>query len=115
MSNIAETEPQSEYAAFVCGYKSKLAYLTRTIPDVSELLLPLEHTIQQKFIPAITGGQICSDNERALLSLPARHGGLNISVFHETAKFEYENSRIMTRQLTNLIINQDPIYTANLS
>ena len=31
-----------------------------TIPDISELPIPLEHTIRQKFIPAITGGQICS-------------------------------------------------------
>ena len=40
---------------------------------------------------------------------------MNILFFHETAKFEYENSRKITKQLTNLIINQDPIYTVNSS
>ena len=70
MSKIAETEAQSAYAAFVSGFKSKLTYFIRPIPDISELLLPLEHTIRQKFIPAIPGGQICSDNEGILLSLP---------------------------------------------
>ena len=70
LSKIAETETQSAYAAFVSGFKSKLTYFIRPIPDISELLLPLEHTIRQKFIPAIPGGQICSDNEGILLSLP---------------------------------------------
>ena len=115
LPKIAETEPKSVYAAFVSGFRSKLTYFIHTIPDISELLLPLEHTIGQKLIPAITGGQICFDNERILLSLPTRYGGLNISLFHETAKFEYQNSRIIAKQLTNLIINQDSIYTVNSS
>ena len=40
---------------------------------------------------------------------------MNIPFFHETAKSEYEHSRIISRQLTNLIINQDLIYTVNSS
>ena len=40
---------------------------------------------------------------------------MNIPFFHETANFEYKNSRIITRQLTKLIINQDQIYTVNSS
>ena len=96
LSKIAETKPQSAYAAFVSDFKSKLTYFICTIPDVSELLLPLEHTILQKLIPAITDRQICSDNKRVLLSLPTRYGGLNIPFFYKGAKFEYENSRIIT-------------------
>ena len=41
LSKIAETETQSAYAAFVSGFKSKLTYFIRTIPDISELLLLL--------------------------------------------------------------------------
>ena len=102
LSKIAETEPQSAYAAFVSGFKSKLTYFIRTIPDISELILPLEHKIRQKLIQAITGGQICSDNKRMLLSLHAQYRGLNIQFFHEIAKFGYKNSRIIIKQLTNL-------------
>ena len=40
---------------------------------------------------------------------------MNIPFFHETATFEYKNPRIITKQLTNLIINQDRIYTVNSS
>ena len=54
-----------------------------------------------------------------LLSFPTRYGGLNIPFCHKTAKFEYGNSRITTKQLTNFkqypikIINQDPVYAVN--
>ena len=91
------------------GFKSKLTYFICAIPDISELLLPLEHTIRQKFIPAIKAGHICSDNERVLLSLSTRYGELNIPFSHGAAKFEYENSRIITKELTNLFFNQNPI------
>ena len=50
-----------------------------------------------------------------LLSLPTRYGGLNIPFFHETVNSEDKNSRIITKQLTNVIINQDQIHTANSS
>ena len=32
-----------------------------------------------------------------------------------TAKFKDENSRMIIRQLTNLIVNQSPIYSVNSS
>ena len=57
LSKIAETEPQTAYAAFVSSFKSNLTYFIRTIPDIGELRLPLEYTTQE-----ITGGQICSNN-----------------------------------------------------
>ena len=40
---------------------------------------------------------------------------MNIPFFHEAANFEYKNSRVITKQLTKLIINQDQIYTVNSS
>ena len=43
LSKIAETKPQSAYAAFVRGFKIKLTYFIPTIPDI---LLSLEHTIR---------------------------------------------------------------------
>ena len=36
LSKIAEAEPQLAYAAFASGFKSKLTYFIRTIPDISE-------------------------------------------------------------------------------
>ena len=65
----------------------------RTMPSLGELLKPLEDLIRFNFIPAITDGHLCSDNNPILLSLPLRFGGLAIPLFHNDAKYEYENSK----------------------
>ena len=59
LSTIAEKQMQATYLAFVSGFKCKLNYFLRTIPNK----LPLERTIKNKFIPAVTGCHVCSDKE----------------------------------------------------
>ena len=103
LSTVAESEPQAAYSAFVSGFKNKLSYFMRTIPDFSNLLIPIEDTIRNRFIPAITGGRIFSKEERKLLSLPTRYGGLAISIFHEQAEVKHKNSRRITAELTSLV------------
>ena len=113
LSVIAESEPQSAYSAFVGGFKGKLTYFMGTIPSLGELLKPLEDVIRFNFIPAITGGHLCSDNDCILLSLPVRVGGLAIPLFHNDLKYEYENSRKLTSSLTQSIKSQYQIYSVN--
>ena len=93
LSQIAQSEPQAAYSAFVARFKGKSTYYLRTVPDIKEHLDLLEETIHHQFIPAITGDKQCSNDERVLLSLPARYGGLGISIFHSIAAFEHKNSR----------------------
>ena len=71
----------------------------------------MEETLHNRFIPAITGGHICNDTERKLLSLPTHFGGLAFSIFSEQAAVEYSNSRKLTAQLAPLIKNQIKQYT----
>ena len=77
LSEIAKSEPHAAYTAFTFGMKHKWTYTQRTIPDISELLIPLENTIRNSFIPALINRQ-CTDHERDLLTLPPRMGGLGI-------------------------------------
>ena len=63
-----------------------------TSHHICHLLLPLERSIWNKLISAVTGCYICNDKERVLISLPTRHSGLVIPVFHETAEIEFMNS-----------------------
>ena len=111
LSQTAQSEPQAAYSAFVAEFKGKLTYYLRTIPDIKEHLDLLEETIRHQFIPAITGGKQCSNDERVLLSLPERYGGLGIPIFHSIAAFEYENSRKTTSTLRNLIKDQNTQYS----
>ena len=77
------------------------------------LLKTLEDVIRFNFIPAITGGHVCSDNDRILLTLPVTFDGLAIPLFHNDAKYEYENSRELTLSLTQVIKDQYKFYSVN--
>lgn len=105
LAKIATTQPQAAYACFMQGYQHKLTYFLRTIPGMEFHLVPLEEVIRHNFIPAITGGHVVNDNERTLLSLPPRLGGLGIPIFTESAPVEYDNSCNMTLDLKNLILD----------
>ena len=63
-----------------------------------------------EFIPSITGGHVCSDDERKLLSLPTRYRGLALPLFHEISSSEYENSKKLTTSLPQLINDQTKVY-----
>ena len=77
------------------------------------MLIPIEDTIRDRFIPAITGDRICSEEERKLLSLPSRYGGLTIPIFQEPTEVKYNNSRRMTTELASLITAQEMEYTVD--
>ena len=80
---------------------------------MGDLLKLLEVVICFNFVLTITGRHLCSDNNRILLSLPVRFGGLAIPLFHNDAKYEYGNSRKLTSPLTQLIKDQYQIYSVN--
>ena len=54
LSTIVETQPEAVYLAFASGFKSKPNYFLKTVPNIRHLLLPLEKTIKNRFIPAVT-------------------------------------------------------------
>ena len=58
-----------------------------------------------EFIPAITVGVTITENERKLLSLAPRLGGLGISIFEE-GEIEYQNSIMISEHLCNRITDQ---------
>ena len=113
LSTVAESQFQAAYSAFVNGFKNKLSFFIRTIPDISNTSMPIECTIWNRFIPAIKGGRICNEEEQRLLSLPTRYGGLAIPFFYEQAEVEYNNSRRITAELTSVITVQQMEYTSD--
>ena len=79
LAHIAQTQPHAAYSAYTHGLSSRWSFLSRTIPDIADLLNPLEEAIQQHLIPALTGRPPCSREERDLLALPIRLGGMGIT------------------------------------
>ena len=110
LSDIARSEPHLAYCAFVGGYVNKFTYYLRVMPKIEEFLKPLDEVINKHFIPSITENHHCSAEERLLLSLPVRMGGLAIPILSSLAKEEYQNSRELTRKFSQDIIEQKPGY-----
>ena len=81
--------------------------MSRTIADIGELMSPLENCIRYSFIPAITNGHKCNDEERLILTLPPRLGGLGILNPVTSADQEYHNSLKVTSALEEKIITQE--------
>ena len=106
LSVVAKEEPQIAYSAFTKGLSSRWCYIQRTIEGISELFKPLEDAISKSLIPAILGREV-SAVERDMLALPLRYGGLGIQNPEKTSDREYVASKKITKQLTELIVNQD--------
>ena len=108
LSEIAKSDPHGAYTAFTFGLMHKWSYFQRTIPNCSQLYLPLEEAIREKLIPAITG-KSCSDLERSLFELPCRLGGLGIPNPVQTADPAFSDSLRITEPLIAKIMSKDPV------
>ena len=106
LAAVASSQPHAAYAAFTHGLSSRWNYLSRTIPDIEDLLLPLDKAIHQHLIPARTGREACSPTERELLSLPARLGGLGLINPATNSSDAFTASERITAPLAALIISQ---------
>ena len=103
---IAQSEPQLAYTAYVYGTSRRWQFVCRTTPEISAELTKLEEMLKCKLIPAIFGNRTISDDLRKIIRLPARLGGLGLQNPAEEADHEYQNSKIMTSQLTQAIFAQ---------
>ena len=52
---ITKIEPQAAYAAFVAGFRHKLTYMMRTIPNIGQHLSKIDNIVSNEFIPALMG------------------------------------------------------------
>ena len=111
LSTFASSQPHAAYAASTHGLAGRWTYLLRTVQDISPLLRPLEDAIHQQFLPALTGRPPCSPEERELLSLPVRLGGVGINDPTTSAYTEYVTSTQTSAPPVALIIAQENNYS----
>ena len=105
LAEFAQTQPQASYDAYTFGLKHRWTYFLRTLPDIQDLLEPLEEAIAQILIPAIVERK-CSQLDRDVLALPVRLGGLGMAnSCHEAAR-EHVSSIKVTSPLVEQIMNQ---------
>ena len=106
LADFAISQPQACYAAFTFGLRHRWTYFLRTLPDIAELLEPLERAINEVLIPAVTDHTV-TKVERDLLGLPVRMGGLGFTDPVVTSSSEYEASIKVTNPLVRRIVEQE--------
>ena len=113
MSKIGKSHPHVAYCVYIHGLANKWTYFLRTIPDISDLLKPLEDAIFNHFIPALVGKPV-SDVERALFALPVRLGGLGISNPQALSDSEFTASVRVTHTLVIVLFIKKVLYMLTL-
>ena len=114
LSEIGLTQPHAAYSALTHGLLGRWTFLSRTLPDIGELFSPLEQTIRMHLLPALSGKCTFSDEERKLLSLPSRLGGLGIIDPCVSSAFQFDASQRVTGPLVSLLLEQNSQFTIGI-
>ena len=104
---IAKSQPHAAFSALMHGLSSKWTYISRTTPNISDLLLPLDNAIRSLLLPELTGQPPPSDLLTRLFALPARLGGLGIKIPSMASEREYQSSLQATSAPSNNILQTD--------
>ena len=78
LAEFARPQLQASYAAFTFRLRHRWTYFMRTLPDIGNLLQPLERAISDVLIPSLIGRN-CSEAERDLVAFPVCMGGLGLT------------------------------------
>ena len=105
MAEFAVSQPQASYAAFTFGLRHRWTYFLRTLPDIADLLEPLERAISDVLIPVLLEHQV-TETECDLLALPVSMGGLGVVNPINQSRQEYEASIKATAPLVKQIFKQ---------
>ena len=82
--------------------------LTRTSSsNIVKHLQPLEDAIRLQLIPSLTGHSPPGNDERVLLGLPPRLGGLDLVKPTKEGEIKQANSQHVTAPLVTRIVEQD--------
>ena len=114
LSEIAVSQPHAAYSALTHGLSSTWSYLSRVTPNISHLLNPLDVALKAKLLPALTGKPTPNDQECALFSLPAQHGGLGIRIPSKNAERGLQSSLQVTSSFVAKILEQNQGYEYNI-
>ena len=102
LAEFAKSQPQASYAAFTFGLRHRWTYFMKTLPDIENLLQPLERAISDVLIPALIESN-CSEAEGDLVALPVRMGSPGLINPSDSADAEYSVSSRVSAPLVRKI------------
>ena len=102
LAEFARSQPQASYTAFTFGLRHRWTYFIRTLPEIDNLLQPLERAISEALVPSLIGRN-CSEAERNLVALSVRMGGLGLINPSDNADVEHSASIRVSTPLVSKI------------
>ena len=113
LASIAEKHPHTVYAAYCHGLCHRWKFISRTNPIDGVLFTPLKTAIRYHLLPSILGKRDISDSMRKILAQPAWCGGLGLTNPQEDVTRVYTASRLLSRPLSELILQQEGCIPSN--
>lgn len=114
LADIAKSQPHAAYAGYTHGLVGKITFMLRTNRDLNDLLRPLEDMIRTNFLPAVTGRQAPTDDERNIFGMATKHGGLAIPL-PTAVNHQYKHSKKVTTPLVKMLNAQSQITSVEFS
>jgi len=111
LCEFADTQPHAAFSALTHGLFRRWIYLFRVLPNINELLSPLEQCIHMQLLPTLTGKCVFSDLERQLLSLPSRLGGVGILNPAASCTAQFDSLLKVASPLVSLLMEQTAEFT----
>ena len=112
LTKITKFYPQAAYCTFTPGFRQNLNYFIQPTPNISHLLQPIENIIWVEFITFLFEERTCYDEERQLLFLQVKLGGMGITNITSISDIEYQNSKKTTKNLVHKIKKKEPVLTS---
>ena len=100
LTEIANSQPHAAFAAYIHGEQHRYTYFLRTIENMQNFLEPLDGAIFKKFLPVLFG-ETLSPQQKELLTLPIKYGGLGIEELVSKVSREYKISKTITVSATS--------------
>ena len=103
LAKIAESQPHVVFSAFTHELSSRWHFVLCTVPDIAEVLQPLEDVIRCTLLPVLLGISPPNDTLRNVIALPPNWGGLGILNPTMLSAQEYSASLAITEPLSHHI------------
>ena len=105
LATVADTEPHAAYTAYTRSLQCQWSFIMRVMTDISDLFEPLEQVITTVFLKSLLKRDV-NANEREILSLPARLGGLGIVNPVDASRLAHDSSIKISEPLIDLLTEQ---------
>ena len=100
-----QSHPKASYVAYTFSLRHRWTYYLRTLPNIEDLLEPLERAISDVLIPSMVDHK-CKQLEWDILSLQVRLGGLGFTNPTQSANAEFRASDNVIAPLAERIMSQ---------